>query len=124
MCPRRYKLCESSQQIPLNVPRSLCLIIVQHNVFVSESDGALLSGFELSTSVGKSDSEPETSRNICQRYTLRYAAPELLQDSQDDPDAPAGPRRSKTTASDVYAFGMLLYQASSAALSWHDLTVL
>lgn len=77
------------------------------NVLVSDSGDALLSDVGLSTFIEKPQSSMTTGTVLRGLCTLRYAAPEILQDTADD-----GLRlRSKTCQSDVYAFGMLILEA-------------
>ncbi|EJD40029.1 kinase-like protein [Auricularia subglabra TFB-10046 SS5] len=83
------------------------------NVLISGEDTAMLCDFGLCTSVEYGGDA--TSTNIRTRYTLCYAAPELLMDSATSPSSRGVVRRSKTTYSDVYAYGMLVYQVRAWA---------
>lgn len=87
---------------------------VQENVLVSDDGQAVLADFGLSTAMDKSASDVTTTMNIRNQSTLPFCAPELLLDQAEAVDA-AGQtrRRSKTSATDIYAFGMLLLQVSS-----------
>ncbi|EJD36210.1 kinase-like protein, partial [Auricularia subglabra TFB-10046 SS5] len=78
------------------------------NVLVSDDGDALLTDFGLSTVIDKSDSDATTRTCIRQSCTVRFAAPELLKD--DARSASSRRIRSKTPATDVYAFGMLVLQ--------------
>ncbi|EJD45497.1 kinase-like protein, partial [Auricularia subglabra TFB-10046 SS5] len=93
----------------------------QQNILVSDSGDALLADFGLSTAVEKADCEATTATDIRQRNSLRFSAPELLLDlpSQSAHNISTPRPRSKTPASDVYAFGMLILQAFSGAVPWH-----
>lgn len=94
------------------------------NVLISDSGDALLADFGLSTAISKADTEATTATDIRQRNSLRFSAPELLLDvpspSQSAVSGCHNNRpRSKTPASDVYAFGMLVLQAFGGAVPWH-----
>lgn len=73
------------------------------NVLVNENGTAMLADFGQSVNlrVG-SDAEPQGG-------TLRFTAPELLLGDG-----------KPTTASDVYAFGSLIYQAFTGEVPWHN----
>lgn len=83
---------------------------MQENVLVSDDGDALIADLGLSTLVDKTANEATTVSVIRLRVTLRFAAPELL----DDTLISEGLMRSKTPASDVYAFGMLMLQVEYA----------
>lgn len=89
------------------------------NVLVSDGGQALLTDFGLSTTVGEAVGGDRTVTAIRQSNTTRFAAPEILDDSAT---SPLGKLRSKTTQSDVYAFGMLIIQAFTGAHPWPGLT--
>ncbi|EJD44795.1 kinase-like protein, partial [Auricularia subglabra TFB-10046 SS5] len=76
------------------------------NVLISDEGNALLADFGLSTFIEKALPEEITSTSIRNRNTVRFAAPELLSDDLGHTG------RSKTRASDVYSFGMLILEAS------------
>lgn len=86
------------------------------NVLISDSGDALLADFGLSTSVERSQFNVTTMTGIREMNTIRFAAPELLQGSDDPTVRP----RSKTVESDVYAFGMLILQALTELPPWFD----
>ncbi|KZV87085.1 kinase-like protein [Exidia glandulosa HHB12029] len=97
------------------------------NVLVSDSGDALLADFGLSTTVEKHLSDLVTSTGICQRGTTRFLAPEVFDNAICNEDSlnaghvsqiPQSPVRSKTRASDVYAFGMLVLQAMTLVRPW------
>lgn len=73
-------------------------------MLITNAGNALLADFGLSTTSLPSDNI--TATRIRARNTLRFSAPELLTDTVMD----SGRVRSKTTATDIYAFGMLIYQ--------------
>ncbi|EJD47429.1 kinase-like protein [Auricularia subglabra TFB-10046 SS5] len=81
------------------------------NVLVSDDGRALLADFGLSTLVEKADADETTRSGFRAWGTLPFAAPELL---LDQATSNSGRRRSKTPASDVYAFGMLMLQVGSS----------
>ncbi|KZV80075.1 kinase-like protein [Exidia glandulosa HHB12029] len=85
------------------------------NVLVSPNHEAMLADFGLSTSVDKSATEVTTVTGIRERSTLRFSAPELLLASED---SEGGRPRSKTPATDVWAFGMLVLQAFTKSRPW------
>ncbi|EJD47441.1 kinase-like protein, partial [Auricularia subglabra TFB-10046 SS5] len=82
------------------------------NVLVSDEGYALLTDFGLSTFIDKPESEATTMTDVRGWNTLRFAAPELLDDSAR---SATNRIRSKTPESDVYAFGMLILQVGIAA---------
>lgn len=93
------------------------------NVLVSDLGDALLTDFGLSSFIEKSEALSTTMTAIRTMHTLRFAAPELLGvdigypgSSRWGDEAPPIPK--KTTASDVYAFGMLILQAVSEQPPW------
>ncbi|KZV97043.1 kinase-like protein [Exidia glandulosa HHB12029] len=98
------------------------------NVLVSDSGNAFLADFGLTTTRDKTENDPTTVTEIRQHHTLRFAAPELLMDSAEDgtlSPLTAGPTRrprSKTTATDVYAFGMTMLQAYSGEVPWRGIS--
>ncbi|EJD37459.1 kinase-like protein [Auricularia subglabra TFB-10046 SS5] len=85
------------------------------NVLVSDARDALLADVGLSTSVEKPQSSMTTATDLRKICTLRFAAPEILQDtaSQESADDAALRLRSKTCESDVYAFAMLVLEVRS-----------
>ncbi|KZV99443.1 kinase-like protein [Exidia glandulosa HHB12029] len=87
------------------------------NVLVSDEGKALLADFGLSTSIEKEEDEDMTSTRIRTQTTLRFCAPELFWLD----DLRLG-RRSKTRATDVYAFGMLILEAFTQEMPWAGLT--
>ncbi|EJD44390.1 kinase-like protein, partial [Auricularia subglabra TFB-10046 SS5] len=78
------------------------------NVLISDFGEALLADFGLSTFVEQNQSVLATMTAIRNMHTLRFAAPELLTGPADR----SGKPRSKTRESDIYAFGMLILEAS------------
>ncbi|EJD39873.1 kinase-like protein [Auricularia subglabra TFB-10046 SS5] len=76
------------------------------NVLVSDYGEALLADFGLSTFMEKSQGVLATMTGIRQLHTARFAAPELLVSGAD----PSAKPQSKTSESDVYAFGMLILE--------------
>lgn len=97
------------------------------NVLISASGSALVADFGLSTTIETYTEVTSTEIRNC--YTFRFAAPELLFGE----DGPGGshpmslavqPRRSKTVPSDVYAMGMLIYQAYTLSPPWPRATLL
>lgn len=86
---------------------------VQENVLVSDDGMAMLADFGLSTAMDKAASDATTTVNIRNQSTVPFCAPELLLDQAAAVDA-AGQtrRRSKTSETDIYAFGMLILQVT------------
>ncbi|EJD49350.1 kinase-like protein [Auricularia subglabra TFB-10046 SS5] len=77
------------------------------NILISRDGSAVIGDFGLSTTISPGpDLTGELHRRLC---SLGYCAPELADDQAMYPDAP-DIRRSKTTMSDIYAFGMVIYQ--------------
>lgn len=74
----------------------------QENVLISATGRALLADFGLACIVNEMTT---TASSIISDGTLAFKAPELLYSDSTRP--------AKTTATDVYAFGMLMYQVSS-----------
>ncbi|KZV95787.1 kinase-like protein [Exidia glandulosa HHB12029] len=100
-----------------------------HNILVSNKGTAILADFGLSTAIDKAASEATTATDIRQRHSLRFAAPEILLDSESyDGDehndihtnvtVPGARMRSKTPASDVYAFGMVVIEIFTGERPW------
>ncbi|KZV95792.1 kinase-like protein [Exidia glandulosa HHB12029] len=118
-----------------------------HNVLVSDEGTALLADFGLSTTIQKAESEATTATGIRQRNSLRFTAPELfLGEGDNDPELLSVPtvahgevvlersvsaredgeetppcqkrRRSKTPATDVFAFGMLVLEVYTGKFPW------
>ncbi|EJD54190.1 kinase-like protein [Auricularia subglabra TFB-10046 SS5] len=91
------------------------------NVLITNHGEAMLSDFGLSTLVTAGSNI--TATEIRGRHTVRFAAPELLSDTAGDEQ-----RRSKTKPSDVYAFGMVIYQAYTGTPPWptieHDVALI
>ncbi|EJD47425.1 kinase-like protein, partial [Auricularia subglabra TFB-10046 SS5] len=87
------------------------------NVLVSADGRALLTDFGLSTLIDKLEFEETTASGIRAFTTIRFAAPELLNDKAQ---SAAGRKRSKTPASDVYAFAMLVIQAFTGDHPWPE----
>lgn len=92
------------------------------NVLISDRGNALLADFGLSTLVEKADTVSTTATAIRRQYTAQFAAPELLVDDvkQSCPESGVSVLRSKTTQTDVYAFGMLILQAFTGRPPWPD----
>lgn len=67
----------------------------------------LIADFGLSTSIDYTDTV--TATYIRERQTIPFSAPELLLGDVMDPVQPDR-TRSKTTMSDMYAYGGLIYQ--------------
>ncbi|EJD45940.1 kinase-like protein, partial [Auricularia subglabra TFB-10046 SS5] len=80
------------------------------NVLVSNDGVPLLADFGLSTLVDKAAETGTTDATVRVWNTVRFAAPELLTDTAQ---SISGRIRSKTTQSDVWAFGMLVVQVST-----------
>lgn len=74
---------------------------------ISDAGEALLADLGLSTTIEKLDTDPTTATFIRNHVSVAFAAPEIL---FGDPSDSTGRLRSKTVASDVYAFGMLVLQ--------------
>ncbi|EJD35401.1 kinase-like protein [Auricularia subglabra TFB-10046 SS5] len=85
------------------------------NVLISSTGSALLSDFGLSTTAAAA--ELTTTTGLRGRNTLRFSARELITDEAFTPGHPER-KRSKTTMSDVYAFGMVVYQVYSGEVPW------
>lgn len=81
-------------------------------MLVDDNGNARLADFGLTTTVDKAENDPTTVTAIRQQNTLRFAAPELLTEGEDGTSSAPTKLRSKTVQSDVYAFGMLILQAS------------
>lgn len=88
------------------------------NVLISGDGNALLGDFGLSTMVEKLSTDETTQTGIRMCHTVRFAAPELLFGDVRSPNS--GRVRSKTQATDMYAFGMLMLQAFSRQKPWPD----
>ncbi|KZV90042.1 kinase-like protein [Exidia glandulosa HHB12029] len=84
------------------------------NVLVSDEGEALLADFGLATTIAREADQATTSTSIKTMATLRFCAPELFL-----PEEHRLRHRSKTQATDVYAFGMLVLQAFTQALPWY-----
>lgn len=83
----------------------------QENVLVSKDGEALLADFGLSTVINKAENETPTATEIRVQGTVPFSSPELLKDAAyDNAHEPEPRKRSKTVASDVYAYGMLVLQ--------------
>lgn len=67
------------------------------NVLVSDSGDALLADFGLSTFIEKAKTSATTVVSVRQRYTVQFAAPEILNDTAGQPER----LRSKTRETDV-----------------------
>lgn len=94
------------------------------NVLISPDCCALLADFSLSTFIERTESPTDTT--VRRLRTVPFAAPELLLDRAYDntlSTAEGGnrPVRSKTTYSDCYAFGMLVYEAFTGSPPWTGL---
>ncbi|EJD49347.1 kinase-like protein, partial [Auricularia subglabra TFB-10046 SS5] len=90
------------------------------SVLITGTGEAVLRDFSFSTSSVR-DIETPTATWIRRCFRLPYAAPEILLDEAVDSD---GQLRSKTFASDVYAFGMLLYEVITGRAPWADRTTM
>lgn len=95
------------------------------NILIADDESALLADFGLSTFI--ESTEDATSSYIRRLHTASFAAPELITDEafsnavQTSPSAigaPTSTKRSKTTYSDAFAFGSLVYEACSGAEPW------
>lgn len=96
-----------------NVKRIIHGDIKAENVLISDNGRAVLADFGLSTYV--SPRRQGTSDDLRRLYTWAYCAPEVLDDTAEDPSAP-GVIRSKTKMSDMFAYGVLLYQTYAGEL--------
>lgn len=86
------------------------------NVLISSEESAKISDFELCTFVEYDGNV--TATNVRSRYTLCFAAPELLMDEATSSGSGNSVIRSKTTYTDVYAYGMLVYQVYAGRRPW------
>ncbi|EJD38207.1 kinase-like protein, partial [Auricularia subglabra TFB-10046 SS5] len=75
------------------------------NVLISDDGRVLLADFGLSTFIDRVDETTRTITAARSRYTVQFAAPELLASEEFVNELP-----SKTRATDVYAFGMMVLQ--------------
>ncbi|EJD40044.1 kinase-like protein [Auricularia subglabra TFB-10046 SS5] len=100
------------------------------NILIAADEGALLADFGLSTFI--EGTEDPTASNIRRLNTAGFAAPELITDQAFSDavqatglavGAPVGQKRSKTTYSDSFAFGSLIYEAYAGAEPWKGLLV-
>lgn len=85
------------------------------NILISDEKCALLTDFGLSTLVQSSGAT--TIPSIRSRHTPGFAAPEILTDTATNPNGGCG-IRSKTIYSDVFAFGVLIYQVYAGKGPW------
>lgn len=84
-------------------------------MLVSDEGNALLADFGLSTAIAKAASDVTTVTAIRMLWTARFSAPELLAgDTRGSDEAGQTRHRSKTPATDIYAFGMLMIQVMSS----------
>ncbi|KZV83781.1 kinase-like protein [Exidia glandulosa HHB12029] len=89
------------------------------NVLVSDSGNALLADFGLSTWIDKASEETATNTEIRNRYTVPFSAPEQVADNVFDSSSRSpGRQRSKSTFTDVFAYGMLVLQAYTISTPW------
>ncbi|EJD35397.1 kinase-like protein, partial [Auricularia subglabra TFB-10046 SS5] len=85
------------------------------NILISATGTALLSDFGLGTTIAAAKDITEPS--IRYARTAQFSAPELFADTAANPDEPFR-IRSKTTMSDVFAFGALIYELYTGAPPW------
>lgn len=90
------------------------------NILVSHEGNAMIADFGLSTTVVPG--ENPTATDICNKMSFHFAAPELINEMLVV-DSETHLRRSKTTFSDVYAFGMLVYQVYYGKRPWSHMTL-
>ncbi|EJD34402.1 kinase-like protein [Auricularia subglabra TFB-10046 SS5] len=81
------------------------------NVLINDDGDAVLADFGLATLIEQEASDITTISAIRVMNTLPFAAPEIAFPKESKQDRTSRPR-SKTCASDVYAFGMLILQVS------------
>lgn len=87
--------------------------LLQESILISDDGDAILTDFRSSTSVFRPETEKTTftsNETSLFRLSLRFAAPEIL--SSTGPSGLEKRQRPRTAASDAYAFGMTILQAS------------
>ncbi|EJD36555.1 kinase-like protein [Auricularia subglabra TFB-10046 SS5] len=91
-------------------------------ILISETVSAIIGNFTLSVFIdAPGQPEDEAIRRL---NTLSFAAPELLTDEayeSSDLEQDPSHKRSKTTHSDSYAFGMLVYAAYTGGPPWRGI---